>query len=47
MLIEQIIGALSAPFVECAFRFGSAEPCPVGVGLFRRLLTIAPLLKSL
>src|ERR1700738_2520318 len=47
MLIQQVVRALGAPFVENVFGFGSAEPRPVGVGLFRRLLSFTALLKSL
>jgi hypothetical protein len=47
MLIEQIIGTAGALLIEGPFRFGSAEPGSVGVGLFGRLFTLAPLLKSL
>jgi hypothetical protein len=47
VLIEQIIGTTGMQFVERPFGFGSAEPRSVGVGLFRRLLTLAPFLKSL
>jgi hypothetical protein len=47
MLIEQIIGTAAVQLIERPFRFGSAEPGSVGVGLFGRLFTLAPLLKSL
>lgn len=47
MLIEQIAGTVGAQLIERPFGFGSAKPRPVGVGLFRRLFTLAPLLKSL
>jgi hypothetical protein len=47
MLIEQNVGSAAAQLIEFALGFGPAKPRPVGVGLFRRLVTLAPLLKSL
>jgi hypothetical protein len=47
MLIQEIIGAVAAQFIESAFGFGSAKSCPVGVGLFRRLFSLTPLLETL
>jgi len=47
MLIQMIVGAAGAQFIERAFGFGSAEPCPIAVGLFRRLLSLTTFLKSL
>jgi hypothetical protein len=47
MLIQNFVGAAGAPRVQNALGFGSAKPCPVGVGLFRRLCSLDALLKSL
>src|SRR5665213_1921778 len=47
MLIEMIVRAIVLQFIERAFGFGSAEPCPVCVCLFRRLLPLTTFLKSL
>jgi hypothetical protein len=47
MLIQQVVRALRAPFVQNAFGFGSAKPRPVGFGLFRRLISFSALSKSL
>jgi hypothetical protein len=47
MLIEMIVGAAGALFIERAFGFGSAESSPVGVGLFRRLLALIAFPESL
>src|ERR1700736_7005474 len=47
MLIQQVVRALGAPFVQNAFGFVSAKPRPVGFGLFRRLFSLSALLKSL
>jgi hypothetical protein len=47
MLIEMIVGAAGALFIERAFGFGSAESSPVGVGLFRRLLALTAFPESL
>src|SRR5260370_36993247 len=47
MLIEQLACALGAPLLQNAFGFGSAKPGPVGFGLFRRLISLSALLKSL
>src|SRR5437899_12993183 len=47
MLIQQVVRALRAPFVQNAFGFGSAKPCPFGFGLFRRLISFSALSKSL
>jgi hypothetical protein len=46
MLIQQVVRALRAPFVQNAFGFGSAKPRPVGFGLFRRLISFNALSKS-
>jgi hypothetical protein len=47
MLIQQVVSAFRAPFVDNAFVLGSAKPRPVGFGLFRRLFSLSALLKSL
>ena len=47
MLIEQIFGTAGTQLIECPFGLGSAKPRPIGVGLFCRLFTPAPLLESL
>lgn len=46
MLIKQIFGAAAAQLIACPLGSGSAKSCPIGVGSFRRLFTLAPLLKS-
>ena len=47
MLIEVIVGAAGTKFIGGAFGFGSAEPRPVGVGLFRRLLSLITFFETL
>src|SRR6266404_9663934 len=47
MLIQQLVRALGAPFLQNAFGFGSAKPGPVGFGLFGRLFPLGALLESL
>ena len=47
MLIEMIVSAVGLRFVSRAFGLSSAEPCPVCVCLFRRLLALTTFFKSL
>jgi hypothetical protein len=47
VLIQQIVGAVRAPLLQCAFGFGSAKPCSVGFGLFPRLFPFNAFLESL
>jgi hypothetical protein len=47
MLIQEIIGAFAAQFIESAFGFGSTKSCSVRVGLFRRLFSLTPFLETL
>src|SRR3981189_766589 len=47
MLIQAGAGARLGLFVQSAFRFGSAEPGGVGIGVFCRLLSLEALLESL
>jgi hypothetical protein len=47
VLIQQIIGAILAEFIACAFGFGPAKPRAVGVSLAGRLFPRAALLESL
>jgi hypothetical protein len=47
MLVEQVAGALGAPFLQIAFGFSSAEPGPIDLGLLRRLSSIGAFPESL
>jgi hypothetical protein len=47
VLVEQVAGALGAPFLQIAFGFGSAEPGPIGVGFLRRLVSFGAFPESL
>jgi hypothetical protein len=47
MLVEQIVGALGAPFIRDAFGFGAPEPRAVDVGLFRRPISLRAFPESL
>jgi hypothetical protein len=46
MLIQQIIGAVGALFVQDAFGFGTAESRPIGLRLLFRLMPFGALLES-
>src|ERR1700722_82990 len=46
MLIQQVARPLGALLIQSALRFGSAEPRPIGLRLFRRLFSLVAFLKS-
>jgi hypothetical protein len=47
VLVEQVAGALGAPFLQIALGFGFAEPGPIGVGLLRRFVSFDAFPESL
>jgi hypothetical protein len=47
MLIQKIVGAARAQFIQSTFGLGPAEPGPVGIGLLHGLLSLAPLPEPL
>jgi hypothetical protein len=47
MLVQKITGAACLQLIAGTFGFGSAEPRPVGVGLFRRPFPLVAFLELL
>jgi hypothetical protein len=47
MLVEQVAGALGAPFLQITLGFGFAEPGTIGVGLLRRFVSFDAFPESL
>jgi hypothetical protein len=47
VLVEQVAGALGAPFLQIAFGFGPAEPGPIGLRLLRGLFSFNTFPESL
>jgi hypothetical protein len=47
VLVEQVAGALGAPFLQIAFGFGPAGPGPIGLCLLRGLFSFNTLPESL